>query len=255
MPYLGIGLHFIAAIYFAVHAIRSGQSLYWLLLLFSFPMLGSLVYFVAIYLPEVRHSRGARQMVRSAKQFIDPGKDMRTARAELARTPTVQNRVRLGMELLEAGQAEEARTLLEQAASSPLGDDPYILTGLARARVESGHPALAVETLEDLFARHPDVRRKPEQTLLYAQALAEIRSPGARAAFERAVECGNDAAARCLYAEWLLAQPDAADREKSRSLFASVLEDARHWSRHARSHNAVWLERSNAAMKELQRAR
>ena len=255
MPYIGIGLHFIAAIYFAVHAIRSGQSLYWLLLLFSFPLLGSLVYFVAIYLPEVRHSRGARQVVHSAKQFIDPGKGLRNARAELDRTPTVQNRVRLGMELLGSGQAEEARTLLEQAASSPLGDDPYILTGLARARLESGHAALAVETLEGLFARHPDVRRKPEQTLLYAQALADSNAPAARAAFERAVECGNDAAARCLYAEWLLAQPDAADREKSRSLFASVLDDARHWSRHARSHNAPWLERAKARMKELERAR
>jgi hypothetical protein len=62
-----------------------------------------------------------------------PGQDLRNARAELARTPTVQNRVRLGMALLDAGQTEEARTLLEQAVSSPLGDDPYILTGLARA--------------------------------------------------------------------------------------------------------------------------
>ncbi len=110
MPYIGIGLHFIAAIYFAVHAIRSGQSLYWLLLLFSFPLLGSLVYFVAIYLPEIRHSRGARQVVHSARQFIDPGKGLRNARAELDRTPTVQNRVRLGMELLDSGQAEEARS-------------------------------------------------------------------------------------------------------------------------------------------------
>ncbi len=81
------------------------------------------------------------------------------------------------MTLLDAGQAEEASTLLEQAASSPLGDDAYILTGLARARLDSGHAALAVETLDGLFARHPDVRRKPEQTLLYAQALATAQAP------------------------------------------------------------------------------
>ncbi len=249
MPYIGIGLHVLAAIYFAVHAIRSGQSLYWLILLFSFPLLGSVVYFLAIYFPEVRHSRGARQVVRSAKQLMDPGQDLRNARTELARTPTVQNRVRLGMTLLDAGQAEEARTLLEQAASSPLGDDPYILTGLARARLESGYAALAVETLDGLFARHPDVRRKPEQTLLFAQALATAQAPGARAAFERAVECGNDATARCLYAEWLMAQPQPDDREQARSLFASIIDDAQHWSRHARSHNATWLERTKAALK------
>lgn len=143
MPYIGIGLHVLAAIYFAVHAIRSGQSLYWLILLFSFPLLGSIVYFLAIYFPEARNSRGARQAIRSAKQLMDPGQDLRNARAELARTPTVQNRVRLGMTLLDAGQAEEARTLLEQAASSPLGDDPYILTGLARARLDSGQATVS----------------------------------------------------------------------------------------------------------------
>lgn len=167
---------------------------------------------------------------------MDPGQDLRNARAELSRTPTVQNRVRLGMTLLDADQADGARTLLEQAASSPAGDDPYILTGLARARLESGHAALAVETLDGLFARHPDVRRKPGQTLLYAQALATAQAPGARAAFERAVECGNDAAARCL-------------REQARSLFASIIDDAQHWSRHARSHNATWLERAKVALK------
>ncbi|GEM_PF-1306706 len=113
IPYIGIGLHVLAAIYFAVHAIRSGQSLYWLILLFSFPLLGSVVYFLAIYFPEARNSRGARQAIRSAKQLMDPGQDLRNAHAELARTPTVQNRVRLGMTLLDAGQADEARTLLE----------------------------------------------------------------------------------------------------------------------------------------------
>jgi len=156
MPYIGIGLHVLAAIYFAVHAIRSGQSLYWLILLFSFPLLGSVVYFLAIYFPEVRQSRRARQVVRSAKQLMDPGQDLRSARAELARTPTVQNRVRLGMTLLDAGQAEEASTLLEQAASSPLGDDPYILTGLARARLDSGQPALAVAIW--MYAASPNRR-------------------------------------------------------------------------------------------------
>ena len=105
MPYIGLGLHVLAAIYFAVHAIRSGQSLYWLILLFSFPLLGSVVYFLAIYFPEARNSRGARQVIRSAKQLMDPSQDLRNVRAELSRTPTLQNRVRLGMTLLDAGQA------------------------------------------------------------------------------------------------------------------------------------------------------
>lgn len=191
----------------------------------------------------------ARKAIRSANQLINPGRDLRNAREGLARTPTVQNRVSLGMTLLDAGQSEEARTLLEEAASSALGDDPYILAGLARARLESGHGALAAETLDDLFARHPDTRRKPEQTLLYAQALASTHAPGTRAAFERAVECGSDAAARRLYAEWLMTQAEPNDREWARVLFASIIDDAQHWSSYACTHNAAWLQRTKAAMK------
>ncbi len=56
-----------------MHAIRSGHSLYWLILLFSFPLLGSVVYFLAIYFPEVRHSRGARQVVRHARSHNAAG--------------------------------------------------------------------------------------------------------------------------------------------------------------------------------------
>jgi hypothetical protein len=59
MPYLGIGFHVIVAIIFAVHAVRSRQNMYWLLLLFAFPLLGSVVYFFAIYVPNLRRSQTA----------------------------------------------------------------------------------------------------------------------------------------------------------------------------------------------------
>lgn len=249
MPFIGIGLHVLAAIFFAVHAVRSGQNLYWLLLLFMFPLLGSVVYFLAIYFPEIRHSRGARQVTRTANQLINPGRELREAREQLAHAPTLQNRIHLATLLLDSGQAQEARPLFEQAASSPLGDEPHILTALAQARLESGEPLLAVETLEGLFARRPEMRRKPQPALLYAEALAAAGSSGARKAFEHAVDCGNEPAARCRYADWLMTQTDAADREQARTLFAGIVEDARQWTRFAHDHNAPWLERAKAAMK------
>ena len=47
MPLAGLGLHFLIALFFAIHALRNGRQMYWLLILFSFPLLGSLAYFVA----------------------------------------------------------------------------------------------------------------------------------------------------------------------------------------------------------------
>lgn len=66
MPFLGIGLHVLIALYFAVHALRSGQQMYWLIILFSFPLFGSIVYFFAIYLPNSRLEHGARKVVAAA---------------------------------------------------------------------------------------------------------------------------------------------------------------------------------------------
>ena len=48
MPFLGIGLHVLVALFFAVHAMRTHQQMTWLFVLFSFPLLGSLVYFFAV---------------------------------------------------------------------------------------------------------------------------------------------------------------------------------------------------------------
>lgn len=47
----------------------------------------------------------------------------------------------------------------------------------------------------------------------------------------------------------LMAQPQSAYRGQGRTLFDSIIDDAQHWSRHARSHNAASLERTKAALK------
>ena len=95
MPFAGLGLHILVALFFAVHAVRSGQQMYWLIILFSFPLLGSLVYFLAIYLPDSRLQHGARKVVASAAKALDPTRELREARAAFDYTPTAQNQMRL----------------------------------------------------------------------------------------------------------------------------------------------------------------
>ena len=60
MPLLGI-LHIVVAVFFAVHALRTGRNMFWLLVLLMFPFLGSVVYFFAEFLPELRHSHTGRR--------------------------------------------------------------------------------------------------------------------------------------------------------------------------------------------------
>jgi hypothetical protein len=248
MPIFGISLHVIIALFFAVHAVRTQQNMYWLLILFIFPGIGSAVYLFAIYLPSLRQSRGARAATKAISQLVDPNRAVREARTDFDRAPTVAHRLRLGAALLDAGNAAEALTHFQAAASGPFASDPALLDGLARAQFATGDAPAARETLEKLFTVHPFARQQPDPALLYARALAATGASEARAAFEAALGSARDAAPRCLYADWLAARPDEADRQRARELYTDIVHDAKHWPRHAREHNSEWLQRAQAAL-------
>ena len=141
MPFIGLGLHVLVALFFAVHAMRSRQQMYWLIILFSFPLLGSIVYFFAIYLPNSRLEYGARKVVAAAAKSIDPTRELREARTDFEYTPTAQNQMRLASALLEAGVAEEAARNYEACLKGPFASDREIKFCAARAFVESGRYA------------------------------------------------------------------------------------------------------------------
>ncbi len=126
MHILGIGLHLLIAICCAVHAIRSGQDRYWLFILFMFPLLGSLVYAIAILLPEFSQSRGARRAVRGLRQAIDPTRELRTAQGAYSDSPTVENILRLADALTESGQARQAVPFYQSALTGIYAQDPKI---------------------------------------------------------------------------------------------------------------------------------
>lgn len=248
MPIFGISLHVIIALFFAVHAVRTQQNMYWLLILFLFPGIGSAVYFFAVYLPGLRQSRGARAATRAISQIVDPNRAVREARTNFDRAPTVAHRMRLAAALLEAGNPAEALTHYQTAASGPFSSDPALLEGLARAQFATGDASATRGTLEKLFAAHPLSRQQPEPALLYARSLAAIGAPQARGAFETALASARDAAPRCLYADWLAVQPDEADRQRARELYTEIVQDARHWPRYVRDHNSAWLQRAQSAL-------
>jgi hypothetical protein len=248
MPYLGIGLHVIVAICFAVHAVRNRQNIYWLLLLFAFPLLGSIVYFFAVYLPGLNQSRGARVATRAIGQLVDPNRAIREARSNFDRAPTVEHRMRLAAALLTDGHAKEALEHYQAAAKGPFATDPALLLGLAQAQFALGDHAATGTTLLRLFAANPRARQQSEPALLHARTLAALAAPGTQAAFEQALACASDAAPRCLFADWLATQTDEAARQRANSLYAEIAHDARHWPRHAKEHNREWLQRAHAAL-------
>lgn len=249
MAILGIA-HILIALFFAVHAIRSGQQLYWVVILFMFPALGSAVYFFAIYLPNSKLDHGARKVVKAAARSLDPGRDLREARQAYEFTPTAQNQMRLASALLADGNADEAATTYEACLNGPFSGDLEIRFGAAQATLASGRAAAAVAHLQTIRSKDHNFRAE-QVLLLLAQALgAAGRQDEARAAFEEVLSRHNSFTVQAEYAIWAAGVGDA---DKAKQLYAELQRTMDRWASHTRDLNQPLIRRLNAAMSSVSR--
>jgi hypothetical protein len=244
MPFMGIGLHVIIAIFFAIHAVRHGRELYWLLILFMFPLFGSLVYFFAVYLPDSRLQYQVRRTVSVAAKSLDPGRNLREARAAFELTPTAQNQIRLANALLESGATDEAIQQFEACLQGPFARDPEIRLSAARARFGHGDFQHTIDYLTQI--RNDTPQYLPDQVaLLLARAYAAIGDqPGARREFEFCNERYGSIEAKVEYAIWALNNHDTAAAEAIR---ADIDRSMKHWTRHTYSLNQPLIDKMNSA--------
>jgi len=237
MPF-GIGLHILIAICFAVHAFRTGQDRYWLFLLFIAPFLGSVVYAIVVWLPDVRRSRGARQVVSGVRRILDPNRELREARDQLDMAATPNNRLRLAEALLEAGQPSEAIAQYQSVLSGIYANDPNITVRLAHALLDANKPAEAREALEKLIREKPDFK-SPEGHLVYARAVAAMGDRDkAHEEFDVLVGYYAGLEARARYAAILVGW---GETERARPLVAESMKIAGRMPAHSRKMGAEWL--------------
>lgn len=250
MPILGLGLHMAIAIFFAMHAVRSGQDRYWLMILFAFPGVGSLVYALMVWLPAMRHTRHGHALVRGVKQALDPTRELRAAQEAFEDAATTGNRLRLADALLAAHRASEAVPQYQAALHGIHRDDPDIQVRLARALLEAGHATPARELLDEVIGKRPDFRSQ-EGHLTYARAVAaEGNRARAHEEFDTLVGYASGFEAHVRYAEALLGW---GETDKARSLCEQVLSRARRMPGYARRLNKPELDRLKQLSAQLAR--
>ncbi|CDG81679.1 hypothetical protein [Janthinobacterium agaricidamnosum] len=240
----GIGIHVLVALFFAIHAIRNGQPIFWLFVLFSFPLLGSLVYLFAVYLPASNLRHGAGKAVSVAVKTLDPGRELREARAAFDYTPTAQNQMRLASALLENGAAEEAAGVYETCLQGVFSSDLEIRYSAARAWLESGKGAHALPHVE--FIRRNDVHFRAEKvSILMARALAGAgRQTEAKAEFDDGLQRFGSFECRAEYAIWAAGNGEHA---LAAQLRAELDQAMQRWSRHTREMYQPLLRRLKTA--------
>jgi hypothetical protein len=248
MPFLGLGLHVLIAIYFAVHAVRTGQQLFWLFILFSFPLLGSIVYALVIYLPQSRLQQGTRKAVAAATRVLDPNRELREAREAFDYTPTAANQMRLAAALLDAGFADEAATNYEACLTGPFAGDLEIRFGAARARYSCAHYDGTLRLLAEIRQQDPEFRAEAV-ALLQAQALAGSgQGDAAGAAFGAAASRFGSFDVKGEYFLWAVA---AGQRELALGLQQELQRITERWPSHTRELNRALLRRLEAGYASL----
>ena len=247
MPFIGM-LYLIPAIFFAVHAVRTGRQMYWIMILIFAPFLGSVIYFFAEYLPEMRHSTVARKSARVVKSIVDPNRELREARLGFERTPTVDNRSRLAEALLARGDYDEAIEQFQSCASGPYAKDVKFRRGLARAQLLAGRHAAAAATLESLMADSPRDAGS-DAALWLAQALTQVDETRALAAFDHASHVHNTTETQAAYGIYLASLGRDA---QARPLLEGVLHNARVGTPSSRELNREAIDQARAALKVVE---
>ena len=151
------------------HVIRTGRRCQWMFIILALPLAGCLAYFFLEILPDLRHSRAARQAVRDIGAVIDPERDLRETAQRVAEADTVENRAALAEECLRRGRAAEAKQLFQSCLTGVHATDHALMLGLARAEFALDDYAGACETLDRLRAAHPSLDC-PDGHLLYARS-------------------------------------------------------------------------------------
>ncbi len=250
MQFLGIGVHLLIALFFAVHAVRTGRELFWLFILFSFPLLGSLVYFIVVFLPTSGVDHGLRKAASAAARGLDPGRELREARDACALTPTAQNHMRLANALLTAGQAAEAAREFEQCRRGPFASDPEIGFWAARAHVAAGQAQTALPLLEAIAREHPGFRAE-SVCLALAGARARLgQQQEAGEGFRLAVQRFGTVEARAELAIWAAGVGDFATAQAERG---EMDRSAKHWPRRTRALHEGTFARVDAALQAARR--
>ena len=151
------------------HVIRTGRRCHWLVIIMALPLAGCLAYLLIEILPDLRHSRAARQAVRDVGAVIDPERGLREATQRLAEADTVENRAALAEECLRRGRPADAERLFQSCLTGVHATDQAFMLGLARAQFALEDHAGACETLDRLRAAHPGLDC-PDGHLLYARS-------------------------------------------------------------------------------------
>ena len=238
MPFIAI-LTIVFQVVLSIHVVRRGNSLYWILIIILFPLIGGIVYLVVAVLPELQNNQRYRKAGNKLKKTLAPNRDLKIYSDNLERADTIDNKISLANELLNKGMVKDAIALYKESLNGIYRYEPILMLGLSKAYFENNEYQKTKKTLDSLIEENPDFKSQ-EGHLLYARVL-EMLGDLSGALEEYKVVSGyySGYEAKCRYALLLKYQGDATE---ANLLFNEILNDSKFSSKHANSLNSEWIK-------------
>ncbi len=228
-----------------IHVLKTDRSRYWILILLFMPLIGGLAYFVIELLPQLSGSITGRRAVRSVKQTLNPGADLRQNEAAWNQSPNVDSSRRYAEALMDSGKTSEAEDIIDKALKGLFATEPTLLLLKARLQFENDRTAETVQTLETLQENNPDFR-SADGHLLYARAL-EAEGRIDEAVKEYSAVSGYYPGVEARYRLGLCLEI-AGKEPAARAEFESIINDAKLAPPHFHKSQKAWL---NAVRNEM----
>lgn len=212
--------------FFIFHVFRSGRPYWWAFIILSFPVLGSVIYYLVEVFPNSREHRDVRRMGQKLARTLQPDAEMKRRIEEMEICGSVDNKAALAEECLARGLSHDAVRLYRSCLNGVHAKDPALIHGLARACVENGAHEEALAQIRQLAEHHP-LHKPNEVRLLKARALeAKGDTLGALAEYENLVPVFSGLEARARYG--LLLQ-QAGHAKQAQDVFNDLLTHAKRF--------------------------
>ena len=246
MPFIGLSL--ILQIACAIHVVKTQREIYWIYIIMFIPGIGIGIYFVTQILPELGQSRGVHQAKNSLIKAIDPQRELRNKKQQLELANTLENKLKLADECLEAGMYDDAIGLYQKCLTGVGEGDADTMVKLASAYFHNKQYEKCMATLDETIKLNPNYK-STDGHLLYARCLEKLeKKDEALAEYEVVSENYPGEEGRIRYAQLLL-QMNQAD--KAKEVFNEVIKRSRLAPKFYQRKEKKWIKIAQSQLAKL----
>jgi len=228
--------------------LKQVKNFFWIFIIMFIPGIGAAIYFFTQILPEIGQSRTVNTAKNSLIKAIDPQRELRKKKDQLALANTLDNKLKLAEECFEANMLDDAIELFQSCLTGLGEGDADTMIKLAQAYFTNKDFQLAIDLLNQIKKENPNYK-STDGHLLYARSLEKLDQTKL-AIEEYAIVADNypGEEGRVRYALFLL---KTDQHKKAKEIFQQVIDRSKLAPKFYQKKESHWIKMARNQLKDL----